>query len=154
MKHAGEQALDELETLLAALRPLPGMIEKQRGVFYRKSKAFLHFQTRGLFADLRAGRRRLRTVRRDARADRRPVVTVADRLRLADRRHLADGAQGPVGTDRLQHPREISHWSASANRRPPFEPQHHLTDLAARPSATARRPQPSGWAGSAMAAFP
>lgn len=56
MKHAGEQALDALEALLVALRPLPGMTEKKRGVFYRKSKAFLHFHEdpAGLFADLRA----------------------------------------------------------------------------------------------------
>lgn len=56
MKHAGEQALDALEALLAELRPLPGMTERKRGVFYRKSKAFLHFHEdpAGLFADLRA----------------------------------------------------------------------------------------------------
>lgn len=55
MKHAGEQALDQLEPLLGELRALPGMVEKKRGVFYRKSKAFLHFHEdpRGLFADLR-----------------------------------------------------------------------------------------------------
>ncbi|MES3029193.1 MAG: hypothetical protein V4820_15205 [Pseudomonadota bacterium] len=56
MKHAGEQALDALEALLVALRALPGMVEKKRGVFYRRSKAFLHFHEdpAGLFADLRA----------------------------------------------------------------------------------------------------
>lgn len=56
MKHAGEQALDVLEALLVALRPLPGMTEKKRGVFYRRSKAFLHFHEdpAGLFADLRS----------------------------------------------------------------------------------------------------
>lgn len=55
MKHAGEQALDRLEPLIAELRTLRGMIEKKRGVFYRKSKAFLHFHEdpAGLFADLR-----------------------------------------------------------------------------------------------------
>ena len=55
MKHAGEQALDQLEPLLSALRALPGLVEKKRGVFYRKSKAFLHFHEdpKGLFADLR-----------------------------------------------------------------------------------------------------
>ncbi len=55
MKHASEHALDELEALLAALRPLGGMVERKRGVFYRKSKAFLHFHEdpKGLFADLR-----------------------------------------------------------------------------------------------------
>lgn len=55
MKHAGQDALDQLEPLLEALRPLPGMTEKKRGVFYRKSKAFLHFHEdpKGLFADIR-----------------------------------------------------------------------------------------------------
>ncbi|WP_312164062.1 hypothetical protein [Phenylobacterium sp.] len=55
MKHAGEHALDQLEPLLGELRALPGMVEKKRGVFYRRSKAFLHFHEdpKGLFADLR-----------------------------------------------------------------------------------------------------
>lgn len=55
MKHAGEAALDQLETLLAELRALPGPVEKKRGVFYLKSKAFLHFHEdpAGLFADVR-----------------------------------------------------------------------------------------------------
>lgn len=55
MKHAGPNALDQLEPLLLALRPLPGLVEKTRGVFYRKSKAFLHFHEdpKGLFADVR-----------------------------------------------------------------------------------------------------
>ncbi len=57
MKHAGSQALDRLEPLLERLRPLPGLKEKSRGVFYRRSKAFLHFHEdpAGLHADLRAG---------------------------------------------------------------------------------------------------
>ena len=56
MKHAGDAALDQLDGLLAALRAFPGMVEKKRGVFYRKSSAFLHFHEdpKGLFADLRA----------------------------------------------------------------------------------------------------
>ena len=55
MKHAGEAALDQLEALLAELRALPGPVEKKRGVFYLKSKAFLHFHEdpAGLFADVR-----------------------------------------------------------------------------------------------------
>lgn len=56
MKHAGEIALDQLEPLLARVRALPGLIEKTRGVFYRKSRAFLHFHEdpKGLFGDVRA----------------------------------------------------------------------------------------------------
>jgi hypothetical protein len=60
MKHAGADTLDRLEPLLAALRALPGgaqagLREKQRGVFYRRGQAFLHFHDdpAGLFADLR-----------------------------------------------------------------------------------------------------
>jgi hypothetical protein len=55
MKHAGPQALDRLEPLIARIRELPGLAEKARGVFYRKSRAFLHFHEdpKGLFADIR-----------------------------------------------------------------------------------------------------
>ena len=55
MKHAGAIALDQLEPLLAAIRALPGLTEKSRGVFYRGGKAFLHFHEdqAGLFADAR-----------------------------------------------------------------------------------------------------
>ncbi len=58
MKHAGAAALDRLEPLLAAVRALPGPVEKTRGVFYLKSRAFLHFHEdpAGLFADLRDAR--------------------------------------------------------------------------------------------------
>jgi hypothetical protein len=55
VKHATQTALDALEPLLVELRGLPGLVEKSRGVFYRKSKAFLHFHEdpKGLFADVR-----------------------------------------------------------------------------------------------------
>ncbi len=57
MKHAGEKALDALGDLLEALGGLDGLREKKRGIFYRKSIAFLpfHEDPAGLFADLRAG---------------------------------------------------------------------------------------------------
>ena len=56
MKHAGPQALDLLEPLLQRLRELGGLREKTRGVFYLKSRAFLHFHEdpSGLYADIRA----------------------------------------------------------------------------------------------------
>jgi hypothetical protein len=55
MKHATAAALDELEAVLAEIRTLPGLKEKSRGVFYLKSRAFLHFHEdpKGLFADVR-----------------------------------------------------------------------------------------------------
>jgi hypothetical protein len=56
MKHAGPAALDQLEPLLAQVRAFAGPKEKARGVFYLKSRAFLHFHEdpAGLFADIRA----------------------------------------------------------------------------------------------------
>lgn len=55
MKHAGPQALDALEPLLARLRGISGLREKSRGVFYAGGRAVLHFHEdpAGLFADLR-----------------------------------------------------------------------------------------------------
>jgi hypothetical protein len=55
MKHATPPGLDRLAGLLAALRAMPGLKEKARGVFYARSRAFLHFHEdpAGLFADLR-----------------------------------------------------------------------------------------------------
>jgi hypothetical protein len=55
VRHAGPGALDELEALLDLLRKLPGLSEKKRGIFYRRSKAFLHFHEdpSGLYADVR-----------------------------------------------------------------------------------------------------
>ncbi len=57
MKHASPAALDQLEDLLEDLRKLAPLKEKQRGIFYLKGKAYLHFHEdpEGLFADLREG---------------------------------------------------------------------------------------------------
>jgi hypothetical protein len=57
MKHAGAAALDALEPALVQLREIEGLKEKNRGTFYRGSKAFLHFHEdpAGFFADLKKG---------------------------------------------------------------------------------------------------
>ena len=74
MKHAGDTSLDLLDDLLADLRGFGGLKEKKRGVFYCKSKAFLHFHEdpAGLFADLRPDGEWLRL----------PVNTPAERATL------------------------------------------------------------------------
>jgi hypothetical protein len=56
MKHAGPLVLDRLEPLLEQLRRIDGLREKSRGIFYVKSRAFLHFHEdpAGLFVDLRS----------------------------------------------------------------------------------------------------
>jgi hypothetical protein len=57
VRHARAQALAELEPFLQRLRVVPGLVEKTRGVFYVRSKAFLHFHEdpSGLHADVRLG---------------------------------------------------------------------------------------------------
>jgi hypothetical protein len=50
-------ALDELESFLQSIRSVPGLVERKRGVFYRRSRAFLHFHEdpSGMHADVRLG---------------------------------------------------------------------------------------------------
>ncbi|HEY4040270.1 MAG TPA: hypothetical protein VGM32_00330 [Rhodopila sp.] len=57
MKHAGADALAGLSELLDQIRSRQGLKEKKPGIFYRRSKSFLHFHEdrAGLFADLGAG---------------------------------------------------------------------------------------------------
>ena len=57
MKHAGPNALDQLEPILDEIRKLGGLKEKKRGAFYCDSSGFLHFHEdpAGFFADLKTG---------------------------------------------------------------------------------------------------
>ncbi|MEM7120874.1 MAG: hypothetical protein AAF563_06340 [Pseudomonadota bacterium] len=69
MKHAGQASLDRLETMLDQLRGFDGITERKRGIFYQKSKAFLHFHEddADLFCDVRLAH--------DADFERFPVTT-------------------------------------------------------------------------------
>jgi hypothetical protein len=55
MRHATPDDLLELGGLLTDLRAQRGLVEKSPGVFYRRSRAFLHFHAdpAGLYADVR-----------------------------------------------------------------------------------------------------
>lgn len=55
MKHATPATLDAIEPLLAGIRKFPALTERKRGIFYKKSIAYLHFHEdpAGLFADLK-----------------------------------------------------------------------------------------------------
>jgi len=55
MKHAGAETLESLRDLLEQLRERAPLREKTPGVFYVKSKAYLHFHEdpAGRFADVR-----------------------------------------------------------------------------------------------------
>ena len=80
MKHPGTVALDAIEPMLRELRTLSGISERKRGVFYRKSRAFLHFHEdpKGLFADVRDGEWRRLPVTTDA--ERRELVHLIDEI--------------------------------------------------------------------------
>jgi hypothetical protein len=55
MRHATAETLKILEPLLKEIRSVPGLVEKKPGIFYRRSRAFLHFHEdpSGLHADVR-----------------------------------------------------------------------------------------------------
>ena len=55
MKHATADTIDSLAPLLHRLRRLDGLREVKPGIFYRRSKAFLHFHEHGeqIYADVR-----------------------------------------------------------------------------------------------------
>jgi hypothetical protein len=74
VKHATAAGLDELDDVLRALRGVDGLRERSRGVFYRGSRAFLHFHEdpSGMYADVRLG----------ADFERMRVTTKAERKRL------------------------------------------------------------------------
>jgi hypothetical protein len=55
VRHATQEDLDQLESLLAELRGLPQLRERKRGYFSRGSRAFLHFHEDAgdFYADVR-----------------------------------------------------------------------------------------------------
>ena len=57
MKHATGARLSEISDLLGEIRTRAGLKEKKPGIFYRRSKSFLHFHEdpAGMFADLTIG---------------------------------------------------------------------------------------------------
>ena len=75
MRHATPETLKSIESLLDQLRTIDGLREKKAGVFYRKSRAFLHFHedAEGVFADVRLT---------EPDFDRLPVNTATERRAL------------------------------------------------------------------------
>jgi len=70
MRHITPGRLATIEPLLERLRGVDGLVERSTGVFYRRSRAFLHFHEDGddIYADVRLGgddfdRRRVSTAR-------------------------------------------------------------------------------------------
>jgi hypothetical protein len=59
MKHAAADALETIEDLVAAIRKWPELKERKQGVFYRGSRACIHFHEdlTGIYCDLNLGER-------------------------------------------------------------------------------------------------
>lgn len=55
MKHAGPETIERLTPMLSRLRAIGALNEKKPGIFYWKSRAFLHFHEHGdsVYADVR-----------------------------------------------------------------------------------------------------
>ena len=76
MRHARDEDLDRIEPLLAQLRALDGLTERSRGVFYRRSRACLHFHADGdeTYADLRLDGDEFERSRATTKAEQRALV--------------------------------------------------------------------------------
>jgi len=84
MKHATGAALGTISDLLEHIRKRQELREKKLGVFYRKSKAFLHFHEdpAGMFADINVGDRYERFPVNSA-PERKKFLTALDRVLAA-----------------------------------------------------------------------
>ncbi|HTD51353.1 MAG TPA: hypothetical protein VK771_12180 [Acidimicrobiia bacterium] len=81
MRHARDDDLDRIEPLLTELRAVDGLTEKSRGVFYRRSRAFLHFHADGddTYADVRVEGDDFERTRVTTNAEQRALVTAVRR---------------------------------------------------------------------------
>jgi hypothetical protein len=77
MKHATSAGLDQLEGVLEDLRDVDGLEERSRGVFYRGSRAFLHFHEdpTGLYADARLDGSEFERMRVTTKAERKKLLS-------------------------------------------------------------------------------
>jgi hypothetical protein len=81
VRHARDDDLDRIERLLTELRAVDGLTEKSRGVFYRRSRAFLHFHADGddTYADVRVEGDDFERTRVTTNAEQRALVTAVRR---------------------------------------------------------------------------
>jgi hypothetical protein len=77
VKHASSAALDELDGLLNDLRGVDGLDERKRGLFYRGSRAFLHFHEdpTGFYADVRLDGGEFERMRVSTKAERKRLLS-------------------------------------------------------------------------------
>jgi hypothetical protein len=77
MRHITPARLGDLDALLADLRTVDGLAERSRGVFYVRSRAFLHFHEDGddIYADVRFSGDEFDRRRVTTRNEQRALVT-------------------------------------------------------------------------------
>jgi hypothetical protein len=81
MRHAGRDTLEQLSGLLEELRQRTQLKEKRSGIFYLKSKAFLHFHAdpSGIFADVKLDQQNYSRHRVSTHAERTSFLKKIDR---------------------------------------------------------------------------
>jgi hypothetical protein len=81
VRHARDADLDRIEPLLGQLRSIAGLTEKSRGVFYRRSRACLHFHADGddTYADVRIGTDEFERTRATTKAEQRALLATVKR---------------------------------------------------------------------------
>jgi hypothetical protein len=81
VRHARSDDLDRIEPLLSELRAIAGLTEKNRGVFYRRSRACLHFHAEGdeTYADLRLEGDEFERLRATTKGEQRSLVATVRR---------------------------------------------------------------------------
>jgi hypothetical protein len=88
MRHAGAETLAALTPLLRRLRAIAALTERRPGVFYLRSRAYLHFHEdpAGVFADLKADLNEFTRLRATTRAEQARLVALIRRsLRVPQR---------------------------------------------------------------------
>jgi hypothetical protein len=81
VRHARDADLDRIEPLLVQLRGIAGLTEKSRGVFYRRSRACLHFHADGddTYADVRLDTGDFERTRVTTKSEQRALVAAVKR---------------------------------------------------------------------------
>src|SRR5437588_7215014 len=81
MRHPRDGELDRMAPLLEQLRTIDGLVERKTGVFYRRSKAFLHFHVDGddFYADVRLDGGTFDRMRVTTRSEQRALVATVRR---------------------------------------------------------------------------
>jgi hypothetical protein len=76
MRHPRDGELDPLEPVIEQLRTIDGLVERKPGVFYRRSKAFLHFHVDGddFYADVRLAGQEFERMKATTKAEQRSLL--------------------------------------------------------------------------------